>query len=201
MMRFPLMAGGVLAMLLSAFAWAQPYAGGGLTAPRSKAAGATPQTGLTLSSEQGDKRTNEWKVYGSYQFTEHWGAEVHYNDKGRKNGANSVGANPLTPTTSLWNLAATGTMPLARGFSLTGKVGYARSDIAASPYCLSAACGPITGGKRELPYAGIGLGYTFSQAWGLRFEYENANTMRLDGDPSSTPTKGDNWSARIKYTF
>lgn len=202
---------GLMAMLLTALAGAQSasqaYVGGGLNAPRSKggstagAAGETPQTGLTLQSNADDKRASEWKVYGRYQFTETWSAEVLYADKGRRNPAAAGSANAISPTTSLWNLAATGSLPLARGFSLTGRVGYARSDIVASPYCLSAACGPIVSGRRQVPFAGVGLGYSFSDAWGMRFDYENASTLRLDGAPSSTPTKGDSWSARIKYTF
>ncbi len=214
MTRIPLLhyLAGITALLLAALAGAQPasqgYGGGGLNAPRPKgAAGAVPQTGLTLSSNADDKRTSEWKVYGRYQFTETWGAEVIYADKGKRpspaTGATAgiASANPLSPATSLWNLAATGSVPLARGFSLTGRVGLARSDSVASPYCLSAACGPLLSGRRQVPFAGVGLGYSFSETWGMRLDYENAQTLRLDGVPSSTPSKGDSWSARIKYTF
>lgn len=198
-------------MLLTALVAAQsaaPYGGGGLNTPRAKgAAGEPPPQGLTLSSNADDKRAAVWKVYGRYQFTETWAAEVLYADKGRRNPGNGMANGVQAPTgaypsaTTLWNLAATGSLPLARGFSLTGKVGYARADIASSPYCLSAVCGPIVGGRRQLPFAGLGLGYSFSDAWGMRFEYENASTLRLDGSPNSIPAKGDNWSARIKYTF
>ena len=206
---------GLSALLLAALAGAQPasvpssqsYVGDGLNAPRPKAGAAGsaaaegPQTGLTLQSNADDKRASEWKVYGRYQFTETWSAEVLYADKGRRNLSTTGSTNAISPTTSLWNLAATGSVPLARGFSLTGKVGYARSDIVASPYCLSAACGPVISGRRQVPFAGVGLGYSFSDAWGMRFDYENANSLRLDGGPSSLPSKGDSWSARIKYTF
>jgi hypothetical protein len=220
MIHFPLRVSlhvltGLTALLLAALAGAQPaslpssqsYVGGGLQPPRPKpgtvpGAGVdVPQTGLTLQSNAEDRRASEWKVYGRYQFTETWGAEVLYADKGRRNAQAAGAAGTISPTTSLWNLAASGSVPLARGFSLTGKVGLARSDIYASPYCLSAACGPVISGRRQVPFAGVGLGYSFSDAWGMRFDYENASTLRLDGAPNNTPTKGDSWSARIRYTF
>lgn len=216
MIRFSLQVlAGLTALLLAALAAAQPaslpssqsYVGGGLNPPRPKPGAApgagvdVPQTGLTLQSNADDKRTSEWKVYGRYQFTETWGAEVLYADKGRRNQAAAGASSATSPSTSLWNLAATGAVPLARGFSLTGKVGLARSDIYASPYCLSAACGPVISGRRQVPFAGVGLGYSFSDAWGMRFDYENANSLRLDGGPNSLPSKGDSWSARIRYTF
>ena len=167
------------------------------------------------AADTGSKRANEWKAYGRYQFSETWGVEFNYADWGRtgisapfvKPGAGSVGAlgapgafdaAPGLAKGSQLNLSATGTLPLARGLSLTGKLGYGRNVITGSPYCLSAACGPLTGGSRDGARAGLGLRYSFSDNWGLRLDYENVNNLT---DPNALPGKGDSWSAKIRYTF
>ena len=200
-------------LLAAAPGLAQPYAGSGL---RNK----QPASPLTLgagdpaldAASAGNKRTGEWKAYGRYQFSETWGVEFNYADWGRsgisapfvKPGAGSVGAlgafdaAPGLAKGSQLNLSATGTLPLARGLSLTGKLGYGRNVITGSPYCLSAACGPLTGGARDGARAGLGLRYSFSDNWGLRLDYENVNNLT---DPNALPGKGDSWSAKIRYTF
>jgi opacity protein-like surface antigen len=152
-------------------------------------------------------------VYGRYQFSETWGAEFNYADWGRPAGATgkstaqslatqSAASPSLSPDVasrgSQLDLSATGTVPLMRGLSLTGKLGYGRHELGASPYCLSAACGPLAGGRSEGTRAGVGLRYSFSDNWGVRLDYENVNTL---SSPNALPAKGDNWSARIKYTF
>ena len=187
---------------------AQPYGGTGLSRPRADAASNASQKAppLTLSAGEGDKRLNEWKVYGRYQFTETWGAELNYSDWGRRAppGAAAFSGNPPSaaadaiPRGSQLNLAATGTLPITQGLSLYGKLGYGRNELPGSPYCLSAACGPLAGGRTEGARAGVGLRYSFSDNWGLRFDYENVNSLST---PNAVPAKGDNWSARIKYTF
>ena len=192
---------------------AQNYAGSGL---RNK----QPTPPLTLGAGDpaldaagtGSKRANEWKAYGRYQFSETWGVEFNYADWGRsgisaplvKPGAGALGApGAFDPAQGLakgsqLNLSATGTLPLARGLSLTGKLGYGRNVISGSPYCLSAACGPLTGGTRDGARAGLGLRYSFSDNWGLRLDYENVNSLT---DPNALTGKGDSWSAKIRYTF
>ena len=192
---------------------AQNYAGAGL---RNKQPAAPLTLGASDSAADaastGSKRANEWKAYGRYQFSETWGVEFNYADWGRsgisaplvKPGAATSGApgafdaaQGLTKGSQL-NLSATGSLPLARGLSLTGKLGYGRNVITGSPYCLSAACGPLTGGARDGARAGLGLRYSFSDNWGLRLDYENVNTL---ADPTALPGKGDSWSAKIRYTF
>lgn len=189
--------------------WAQGYAGNGLAAPRNNQPASPFTFGSGSTGGAGDaaeKRTNEWKVYGRYQFSETWGAEFNYADWGRNGisaplarpGLAAPGASELSPRGSQLNLSATGTLPLTRGLSLTGKLGYGRNDITGSPYCLSAACGPLTGGSRDGARAGVGLRYSFNDNWGLRLDYENVNNL---AHPNALPGKGDSWSARIRYTF
>lgn len=175
----------------AASAFAQAYVGNGLSLPRAKGANPPP---LTLAAGAGDKRPNEWKVYGRYQFSETWGAEFNYSDWGKRNQA----AAPEAPRGSQLNLSATGTLPITRGLSLTGRLGYGRNEAAASPYCLSAACGPVGGARSEGTRTGVGLRYSFNDSWGMRFDYDNVNPL---SDPNGVPQKGDSWSARIRYTF
>ena len=176
------------------------FGGTGLNAARPGAAqdGAKKASPLTLSAGEGDKRLNEWKAYGRYQFSETWGAELNYSDWGKRNPQGVITAPEGVPRGSQLNLAATGTVPIAPGLSLYGKLGYGRNEITGSPYCLSAACGPLGGARRDGARAGIGLRYSFSDNWGLRLDYENVNSLST---PNALPAKGDSWSARIKYTF
>ena len=194
------------AALVASASWAQSasgFAGSGLNAPRASAAQDTAKKAppLTLSAGEGDKRLNEWKVYGRYQFSETWGAELNYSDWGKRNtqGAAALSGAPNTVARgSQINLAATGTVPITPSLSLYGKLGYGRNEVTGASYCLSAACGPLAGARSEGARAGVGLRYSFSDSWGLRFDYENVNSLNL---PNTVPAKGDSWSARIKYTF
>ena len=204
--RFAVLSG-VIVALAAMQAHAQSaagFGGTGLSTPRASGAqdAAKKAPPLTLSASEGDKRLNEWKVYGRYQFSETWGAELNYSDWGKRNaqGASSASstAPEAAPRGSQLNLSATGTLPIAPGLSLYGKLGYGRNEITGSPYCLSAACGPLTGGRSQGGRAGIGLRYSFSDNWGLRLDYENVNSLSA---PNALPAKGDSWSARIKYTF
>ena len=179
------------------------FGGTGLNAPRASNAqdGAKKAPPLTLSAGEGDKRLNEWKVYGRYQFTETWGAELNYSDWGKRTTPGAVAATPVPENAargSKLNLAATGTVPLTQNLSLYGKLGYGRNEITGAAYCLSAACGPLGGARSDGTHAGVGLRYSFSDNWGLRLDYENVNSLN---PPNALPAKGDSWSARIKYTF
>ena len=199
-------------VLGAAPAGAQGFAGNGLTAPGAKKAPPaklTLGTGESTNAAPADKRANEWKAYGRYQFSETWGAEFNYSDWGRpagapaaKSAAQSAAASSTPPGIaargSQVDVSATGTVPLMRGLALIGKLGYGRNEIGASPYCLSAACGPLGGGRTEGARAGVGLRYSFGDNWGLRLDYENVNSL---ASPNALPAKGDSWSARIKYTF
>ena len=201
--------------LASAQVHAQGYAGNGMALPANKSAQSklTLIAGETPAVAASDKRGTEWKAYGSYQFSETWGAEFNYSNWGRPAGvagglagARSTAPSAaaagvpagLTPRGSQLDVAATGTVPLMRGLSLFGKVGYGRNEFSTSPYCLSAACGPLGAARREGARAGVGLRYSFSDSWGLRLDYENTNSL---ADPATLPAKGDSWSARIRYTF
>ena len=204
--RFAVLSGVIVALAASQTLAqsAAGFGGTGLSTPRPSGAqdAAKKVPPLTLSAGEGDKRLNEWKVYGRYQFSETWGAELNYSDWGKRNAQGAASAPSTAPEAaprgSQLNLAATGTLPITPGLSLYGKLGYGRNEITGSPYCLSAACGPLAGGRSQGGRAGIGLRYSFSDNWGLRLDYENVNSLSA---PNALPAKGDSWSARIKYTF
>ena len=200
--RFAVLSG-FIAALAASHAFAQSgsgFGGTGLSTPRANGAqdAAKKAPPLTLSAGEGDKRLTEWKVYGRYQFTETWGAELNYSDWGKRGAQGQTAAPEAAPRGSQINLAATGTVPITPGLSLYGKLGYGRNEVTGSPYCLSAACGPLAGGRSQGTRAGVGLRYSFSDNWGLRLDYENVNSL---SPPNELPAKGDSWSARIKYTF
>lgn len=66
-----------------------------------------------------------FKLYGGYQFNDNVGIEGGYADLGKVEMTG--GATTVTGTPRSLYVAATGTMPLAERFALTGKIGAART--------------------------------------------------------------------------
>ena len=126
-----------------------------------------------------DKKDVGWKVYGGYQFTPHWGAEVGYLDFGKQRWSVAVGG--VTPSTAeaeakAWQLVATGTVPLiagsswsAPGFSLFGKLGLYHSDTDVR------ATGVSASGKSTDWTVGAGARWDFTRNVSMRIEWERFN--------------------------
>ena len=62
-------------------------------------------------------------------------------------------------------------MPFANGFSIYGKLGMAYNHIDGGTVC-SPTCLTATSDHGYQPLYGVGAGYTFTQNWGMRLEYD-----------------------------
>ena len=97
-------------------------------------------------------------VLGGYSFNQNVAAEVAYINLG------SVDTNyPSTITGRVFSIAAVGSLPLNKEFSLLGKLGVASSTIEELGYSQS---------KTDLTY-GIGAQYNVSRTVGVRLGYDS----------------------------
>lgn len=159
-MKKLLMAGALSAAFIAAPAAAELYVGGG------------------VGKSDTDSSENSWKVYGGYQFTPTWGAELGYTDLGKYRGAE----------VESWSLAGTATLPLADRWSLFGKLGFARNNAEF-----------MGAEQKSSTLAGVGIGYSLNQNLGLRVEYEDYGKLANTG--VGTNDKGSNLGVSLKYSF
>lgn len=132
-----------------------------------------------------------FKVYGGYQFNENFGIEGGYADLGKMkltSGAATASANPR----SLY-VAATGTMPLAERFALTGKIGAARSRTTLS----------LTGeADDKMSHSGlmfgVGTSYAITPTVLAVVEYENFGKV-IDEDGGSLKASVLSVGVRVKF--
>ena len=156
-------------------------AGFGLTDARSICNTVWLPAGTTLGGC--DKKDIGWKVYGGYQFTPHWGAEVGYLDFGKQRWGVAVGgALPAIAEAEAkaWQLAATGTLPLvpaagiySPGFGVFGKLGIYRSDVDVRASGTGVA---ISANGRSTDWMwGLGARWDFTRNVSMRIEWERFN--------------------------
>lgn len=125
-----------------------------------------------------DNKDQGWKVYGGYQFTPHWGAEVGYLDFGKQRWAVAVGgALPAIAEAeaTAWQLAGTGTLPIIPGLGIFGKLGLYRSDIdvRANGTGVSASAN-----GRSTDYMwGVGGQWNWGRNLSMRIEWERFNNV------------------------
>jgi OOP family OmpA-OmpF porin len=118
------------------------------------------------------------KLYGGYQFTPTWGVELAYTDLGKYRGAE----------VESWSLAGTATLPLAEGWTLLGKLGFARNNAEF-----------VGAEQKSSTLAGVGVGYALNRNLGLRLEYEDFGKLSSTG--VGTNDKGSNVGLSLKYSF
>ena len=159
------------------------YAGVGVgqaKAPGACDTGSIP--GVTITSCTNND--TGWKLFGGYQFTVNWGAEVAYADFGRPLRATAtVLGVPVSVVGKAkgWQLAGVGTYPINDQFSIFGKVGAFRSDVT-----VSAAGGGVgvslSGNHTDFTY-GIGATWNFTKNVGAQLEAQRFNNV---GDKNTT---------------
>jgi len=126
-----------------------------------------------ITSGTVDSTDTGYKIFGGYQFNQHFGLELAWVDLGKATysgaflGASVTGG---TVETSGLNFSAVGTLPLGSNFALFGKVGFFTWESKASD---------VTGG---VPFSGkddgtdvsfgIGASYNFTKNFGVRAEWE-----------------------------
>jgi len=125
-----------------------------------------------------DDSDSGFKIFGGFQFTKNWGAEVGYVDFGKAGigGFGDIGVTALT-------LAGTGTLPLNESFSLLGKVGMANWDASGSA---------SSGDSGTDLFYGIGARYNFNKNLSVQVEFE---TFSAEDDSVNMTSVG------LRYKF
>lgn len=146
-----------------------------------------------------DNSDQGWKVYGGYQFTPHWGAEVGYLDFGRQRWAVAVGgALPATAEAEItaWQLVGTGTYPITPEFAVFGKLGLYRSsaDVRASGTGVSVSA---SGDSTDYMW-GVGARWNFGRNLSMRIEWERFNNT---GSNTTGTTDMDMLSIGAMFRF
>jgi OOP family OmpA-OmpF porin len=129
-------------------------------------------TGLFTSGTV-DTSSSGFKLFGGYQFGEHFGVELSYVDLGKANYSGSYYGVPVTGgKVEVWglNISLVGTLPLNPTFALFGKVGLfaweAKSKDTTGGVAFS---GSLTGADYSI---GAGLSFSFTKNLGARVEWE-----------------------------
>jgi len=198
-MKKILIAAAVAGAFVAAPASAQWYVGGGVGSAQAKLGAYSPAAGVSANGNS--SRDTSWKIYGGYQFTPNWGVELQYTDLGRYNYTVSAAGSSGNGTykADQWGIAGTGTLPLANNFSLFGKLGFSANHVSASSVTVAGVTAqPSSGNKTDL-LAGVGVNYSFTKNWAVRFEYENFG--KLSNVQNGGSIKGDNWALTAKYSF
>ena len=148
------------------------YVGGGIGLAEGRSACTTNWLPAGTTIGGCDNEDQGWKVYGGYQFTPHWGAEVGYHDFGRQRWGVAVGGAVQTIAereTTAWSLVGTGTFPVMPGLSLFGKLGLYRSDT-------DVRAGGFSANGSSTDYTwGLGGRFDFTRNISMRIEWERFN--------------------------
>jgi OOP family OmpA-OmpF porin len=156
-------------------AWGQFYIGGSVGKSDFDDGNAVPDL---ITSGTVDGKDSGFKIFGGYQFNQHFGVEIAYVDLGKAKYSGTFGALPVTGgsvDTSGLNMSIVGTLPLNPSFELFGKVGL---------FAWEAKAHDTTGG---VPFSGmddgadvsfgIGVSFNISKNVSIRAEWERFNAV------------------------
>jgi len=112
------------------------------------------------------------KLYGGYQFTEHFGIEGGYVRTGHVEETHSVDGVDVVGTakTRAAYVVATGVLPVTDAFSVTGRLGAAFGDV--NDGDLPPAPNSVYGSEVSL-MAGVGVQYRLSERLSLALDYDH----------------------------
>lgn len=139
-------------------------------------------------------RSSAFKIYGGYNFDQHFGVEGGYIDT-KEGGISGNGARVGSDPRAVY-AAATGTLPLNQQFSLFAKVGAARNHVKVTAsfdgYSASGSA------NRTSAYVSVGAAYAVNANVSFVAEYENFGKI-LKEDGSSV--KANIYSVGLRYAF
>lgn len=166
-------------------AFAQGYVGFGLGS--SKASGVD---GGTVTG--GNTNKTLVKIFGGFQLSPNWGAELQYSDLGKRDISNA-GVPVGSATASQYSIAGTGTLPLNSGFSLLGKLGVSANRV-------NAPAGALSSSNNTSALIGIGASYSFTPALSMRVEYEDFGKVATVASTGNS-VRVNAYSISLKYGF
>ncbi len=183
----------IAAALASTFmagsAFAQGYIGFGLGSSQSRG-GNSSVGAVTVTGAESSKGSA--KIYGGFQFTPNWGVEAQYSDLGNRNYTiNNAGVvTNGSVRSSQYSLAGTGTLPLAQGFALIGKLG------------VSANRANFNGSNNKTSLmAGVGASYSITPRLAVRLEYEDFGKFSDSNGAGGGSVRATNTSLNLQYAF
>lgn len=145
-----------------------------------------------ITSGSVDGSDTGFKIFGGYQFSQHFGVELAWVDLGKAGYSGTFFGTPVTGgsvETSGLNISAVGTLPLGSGFALFGKAGFFAWESKAKDVTGGA---PFSGKEDGTDLSlGIGASYDLTKNFGIRAEWERFKAV---GDI-------DLWSVGIAYKF
>lgn len=169
-----------------------------------------------LSYASRDTKVTAYKLFAGYQFNKYFGVEGAYTNLGKSQGTLNGRINGSAVSLHYdyeayaVSLAAVGSLPIGgTGLSLIGKLGgtmnYANQLAKAEP-SLSLVAPAYNGYPKEHTnkpdlFFGAGLKYAFSDAVGLRLEYENFGEFGGTGYTDTRRNKIDLLSVGVEYKF
>ena len=154
--------------------------------------GSVGETDASIPNAVGDTKDTSYKLFGGYQLTPNWGAEVGYGSLGNGFGMAIPGGTATGKLTN-WYGAAVGSLPVGNGFSLLGKLGATHNH---------ADFGGIGESSRTQPLLGVGGEYAFAPGLAARLEYEDYGKFSRDGlGGNSGSLKATNVSLGLKASF
>jgi len=121
-----------------------------------------------------DDKDSSWKIFGGYQFNKNFALEFGYGNLGE---ASLSGPTPPLGTTSvkfestLFELVAVGSLPLADRFSIYGKIGLYRADTDADVSNSVLGSTTESDSNSDLTF-GVGVRYDFTRNLGVRAEWQ-----------------------------
>ena len=124
-----------------------------------------------ITSGSVDGSDTGFKIFGGYQFNQHFGLELSWVDLGKASYSGRFGALNVTGgsvETSGLNFSAVGTLPLGSNFALFGKIGFFAWESNASD---------VTGG---FPFSGTEDGSDVSYGIGASFNFTKNLSMRAE---------------------
>jgi OOP family OmpA-OmpF porin len=192
-------------------AQAQFYIGGGIGQDNARMPSVSQTVNVppavVVTGSGSNKTDTSYKLYGGYQFTPHWGAELGYSRLGDHTANITVGNVAGSGSYSLesWTLAGTGTLPLgASGFSLLGKLGVAANRISGSNFCVAGFCDALGSERKTNAFWGVGAEYAFTRQISARLEWEDYGKFTGNdvwGTGGSGAIKASAWNASVKFKF
>jgi OmpA-OmpF porin, OOP family len=151
-------------------AWGQLYLGGSFGKSDFDDGNAIPDL---ITSGTVDGKDSGFKIFGGYQFNQHFGVELAYVDLGKASYSGMFLGAPVTggsvDTTGL-NFSVVGILPLNPSFELFGKIGFFTWEAQARD---TTGGVPFSGKAEDTDVSfGIGASYNINRNLSVRAEWE-----------------------------
>jgi OOP family OmpA-OmpF porin len=154
------------------------YVGAGIGQSKAKD-GCTGVGGSGITCEDTD---TAFKIFGGYKVNQNFSAEFGYSNLGEVK-ASGFG-NSVAISSTVWELSAIGSIPVAEGFSIFGRLGGYHGETEIS----GLASGSET--TTDLTY-GIGLQYDINKNFGLRGEWQRYSKIKARNQANGATGESD----------